>query len=85
MVLEEGGRMTLSAKALAVAIVLTVVCVCLVALIVFFQVFEGRFIWVAGNYVDLTRLTSTLGGFLLAWICVTVVAGLLLKRTRIRH
>ena len=83
--LEEGGKMMLSAKSLAIAIVLTVVCICLVAFIIFFQILEGRFVWIAGNYVDLTRLTSTLGGFLLAWICVTVVAGLLLKRTKIRH
>jgi len=77
--------MMLSAKSLAVAIVLSVVCICLVAFIIFFQILEGRFVWIAENYVDLTRLTSTLGGFLLAWICSTVVAGLLLKRTKIRH
>jgi len=76
--------MRLSAKALAVAIVLSVVCVCLVAFIVFFHIYEGRFIWVGENYVDLTRLTSTLGGFILTWICLTVVAGLMIKRAKIR-
>lgn len=77
--------MMVSAKSLAAAIILAVVCLCLVAFIIFFQIFEGRFVWMAGNFVDLTQFTSALGGFLLAWICVTVVAGLLLKRTKIRH
>ncbi len=76
--------MALSAKSLAAAITLTVISVCIVAFIVFFQIFEGRFVWMGDNYVDLTRLTSALGGFLLVWICATVVAGLLLKRTNIR-
>ena len=82
--LEKVGKMKYSATSLALAILLAVVCLCLVAFIVFFQIYGGRFAWVGETYVDLTRLTSTLGGFLLAWICLTVVAGLLIKRPNIR-